>query len=418
MKTTAIIAEYNPFHNGHKYQLDKIREQTDTDYIIVIISGEFTQRGIPAICNKETRTRIALENGADVVIELPVLFSTGSAEIFARGSVDILDKLNTVDYLVYGTEKLEDTNIFNQALSVLIDEPVKYKEILHKNLSTGLSYPAAVENSLSSYLNTNSYNLRNLFLPNNLLALEYEKQLCKINSSIKGKSINRYGRGYSDNSLDGNFVSASALRNYIKDNQNICSDLNLDKYMPKKASRIFLDYIQKFTPMFEDDFSYILYSMLLTKIIDCDNRYLDCNETIINKIKKNTGNFYSYSQFISTLKSKDFTYNRISRCLCHIMLDIREELFNLYNENDDCLYARLLGFRDSALPLLKKIKENSSIPVVSKTSDADKILCKNALALFNQSINASNLYHGAVRIKSGVQTCSEYQYSVVKHTNS
>lgn len=420
MKTAAIIAEYNPFHNGHEYQLKKVKEQFKCDFIIVIMSGEFTQRGIPAICNKNIRTNIALECGADIVIELPTIFATGSAEIFANGAIRILNNLNSVDYLVYGTEQLYNLDIFHKIISILNDEPEKFKINLKENISKGYSYPSSVEIALMSYTNLTKDDFNNIFLPNNLLALEYEKQLYKINSNIKSYQLNRIGHGYSELSLEGNYVSSSALRKLIKNDSKTYDKTHLYKYMPQIAADILNDYFSLYCPIFEDDFSYILYTNLYLKIIS-DNlqsqfieNYLDCSKDLINKISKNFCEYYSFTQFVSLLKSKDLTYNRINRALCHLMLDIKKDLWEDVKGDNNCLYARVLGFNDKAVQLLKKLKKFSSIPIITKTSDAHKILDGNALNLFEQSITASNIYHDVCRIKSGKKTYNEYQYSIVK----
>lgn len=425
MKTTAVIAEYNPFHNGHFYQLNKIKETADSDFIIVIMSGEFTQRGLPAICDKKIRTRIALEHGADLVIELPVIFSTGSAQIFALGAINILNYLNCVDYLVYGTEQIEDYTVFKKLVSLLYNEPDDFKVSLKANISNGLSYPAAIEKAALSCMDIfeNTADFKNLFLPNNMLATEYEKQLLKLNSAIVSKPLYRIGNGFSDTGLDSEFVSATALRKHLKENKLY----NLENYMPESAACMMNDYFSRYCPVFEDDFSYMLYSAILSNFSDsakkplpynytdynADNFFIDCNDSLNNKIKKNIDEFYSFSQFTSLLKSKDFTYNRISRSLCHIMLNLRNDSLTLVKNTNDCFYARILGFNKKAAPLLKEIKSNSQIPIISKTADASEILSPDALKIFNQTIDAANLYHGICRIKSNRKTYNEYQFSPV-----
>ena len=426
MKTAAIITEYNPFHNGHKYQIDAIKQKLDCDNIIVIMSGEFTQRGIPAVCSKSVRTDIALECGVNLVILLPVLFSTASAEIFAKGAVSILDKLNCVDYLVYGTENLNDNSYIKKAALILNKHKEDYNNIVKDAVAKGTSYPAACETAFKQLLNTDKFS--ELFLPNNILALEYEKALLNLNSSISSFSISRKGNGYSSTALDNNFVSAAAIRNVLtkntNDGNNLVSDKSFDiafnskiyslsDFMPDLAADILCSNISKRQAVSVDDFS----SMLMFKLLEEQNQlynYLDCSIDLANKINKNINNFKSISQFVSVLKSKDYTYNRLMRCLCHILLNItNDDLSKAFETNS--LYARILGFDKNALPLLKKMKENSSIPIITNVKDGEKKLSKDALKLYSKDIFASNLYISQERIKGNIDLNNEYQYKIIKH---
>lgn len=413
MTTAAIITEYNPFHNGHKYQIDKIKKLLHCDNIIIIMSGEFTQRGIPAICYKSVRTQIALECGADLVILLPVLFSNASAEIFSRGAVTILDELGCIDYLVYGIENIENNNIIKDAASIMTDESEYYNKIIKQYLSKGFSYPASCEAAFKEILNNEQYykNYSDIFLPNNILALEYEKSLIKLNSNIKTFGIPRKGNGYSSTSLDSPYVSAAALRKYFC-GTNFNKD-TISEYMPDCAAYILDNHFCMRSPVFADDFS----NMLLMKLINsCDDysNYLDCSSDLSRKIIKNIDKFQSITQFVTVLKSKDYTYNRIMRTLFHIMLDIKtSDIENVFN-NTNNLYARILGFDTKALPLLSLMKKTSKIPIVTNVKDGEKKLSKDALALYNKDIFASNLYIAMERNKSKIELKNEYQYQLIK----
>ena len=208
MKVTGIIAEYDPFHNGHAYQIDKLKAERGSDYIIVVMSGDFVQRGAPAIIDKFTRTQMALSAGADLVLSLPVSISLSSAEYFAKGGVNLLDSLGVVDNLCYGCESI-NTELSEFLTYLFVNEPKLYRELLKAELRKGVSYPAARSNACLSYLEKyepqllTDRNMAKAFLssPNNILALEYEKALLRKNSSINSAPIIREGSSFHNEEL-------------------------------------------------------------------------------------------------------------------------------------------------------------------------------------------------------------------------
>lgn len=255
MKVTGIIAEYNPFHNGHKYHIEKAKELTGADYVIVVMSGNFTQRGIPAFTDKYTRTRMALSCGADLVLELPLYYAAGSAEYFATGAVSLLDRLGVVDSLCFGSE-CGNIDALMHVASVLYNEPDSYKKLLQDALKSGQNYPAARHNALLQYLsmqpserdavNGNAIDCDTvacaaitdvtdyeqiLSSPNNILGIEYCKALLKLNSSITPYTIRREGGGYNDDTLSAVNSSALAIRTALssKDNLPTARSLSADR---------------------------------------------------------------------------------------------------------------------------------------------------------------------------------------------
>ena len=214
-KVLGIISEYNPFHNGHLYHLENSKKITGCDYSIAIMSGNFTQRGSTSVVNKWEKTKMALSNGIDLVIELPVLYSISSSENFADGAIKILNSLGIVDCVSFGSETA-DINVLNTIADVLYSEPNEYKNILSHELKKGLSFPKARENALLMYIN----DIRNysgvLSSPNNILAIEYLKALKKYKSTIKPFCIKRFESDYNSNNFSNNIASATAIRNLIK----------------------------------------------------------------------------------------------------------------------------------------------------------------------------------------------------------
>lgn len=405
MRTVAIITEYNPFHNGHHYQIHRVREELNCDHVIVVMSGEFTQRGIPALFPKGLRTEIALQMGVDAVFALPAVFSTGSGEIFARGALELLAGLGVVDTLVYGTEGSCTTARLRDVASLLSSETPEFTKELQAALSSGLSYPAAMEQALRGSFNGDSCEkqetpeLSELFLPNNVLALEYEKQLIRMGNPMSSQGIPRKGNGYGDESLQGSYVSASALRNLLEG--GVRSFHELEPYVPSRILPLMERELGTAGALFANDFSQQLYYALWQKKPAQLAQYADCNETLANKICNHLEQFQSVTDFISRLKTRDFTYNRISRALCHVMLGITGELQQFALNEPTCRHARLLGFDASAEPLLRSIKANASIPLITGYAQAKKTLHKNAMTLLDHDVSASNLYYGAVRTKYG-----------------
>ena len=196
-KVLGIICEYNPFHNGHLYHLEQAKKITGSNYSIAILGGNFTQRGSTSIFDKWSKAEIALKNGIDLVIELPVLYSISSAENFAEGSIKILNSLKVVDYLCFGAET-SDIDVLDDISDVLFKEPKIYKSLLSSELKKGISFPKARENALSMFLSNNSKYNNVLSSPNNILGIEYMKALKKYKSNIKPISIARFESNHND----------------------------------------------------------------------------------------------------------------------------------------------------------------------------------------------------------------------------
>lgn len=375
MKTAAIIAEYNPFHNGHKYQIEETKRLTGADFILVVMSGDFVQRGAPAVFNKYLRTRMALLGGADVVLELPCLYAVSSAEFFAGGGVSLLNRLGVTDYLSFGSE-CGDIHAIQNCAEFFISEPSAYRRLLASFLKQGMSFPAARNEAfLQTAGNDSSFGEipdSLLSSPNNILALEYCKSLTALHSSITPITIKRLGDAYHETSLNEDssvFSSASAIRRTIEE-----------------GSGEFLTC---------DDFSSLLHYRLLMEYQNGFTKYLDCSSELSRRIAKYLPDFTDFTGFTALLKSKNITYTKVSRALIHILLDITTPdsyLQPVLKRELSVPYARLLGFKKEAAPLLSAIKQNSEIPIISKPADAGNILDDAALSMLEQDIFAGNIY--------------------------
>lgn len=402
MKTAGIIAEYNPLHNGHLYQIKKLRSLQNIDYLIIVMSGDFVQRGEPAIYDKYIRTQAALNAGADLVLELPSVFATSSAEDFSSCAVALLDKLGVVDLLCFGSE-CGDLIPLTETAAVLNEEPEAYKKQLKNLLRQGLSYPAARDKALSSQME-NTPNI--LTSPNNILGLEYIKALQKRSSSIKPFTIKREGAGYHDKSSQG-FASATGIRHMIGRGEWE----SLSSHVPSFSTKAYMDSV----PVFPDDLSLLLNYRLLEAQYKQDplEEYLDMSWELAGRLKNMSLEFSTFSERIQQLKTKQYTYTRISRALLHMILGMTAANTALWRSLDYVSYGRVLGFRKASAPLLNTIKKNASIPLVTKVADAQSILDPVAFSLFSSDLYASHLYQSIGFEKSGHKKPNEYTRSVI-----
>ena len=358
MKVNGIVAEYNPFHNGHAYQLQHAREATGAAYTVVVMSGNFMQRGAPALLDKFTRARMALENGADLVLELPTCYSASSAEFFARGSVALFDKLGIIDHLCFGSE-CGNIEVLSKIAEIFYTEPEPYAESLRCNLRKGMSFPIARTWALLQYAPSLSDDKDVLSSPNNILGIEYLKALMSRNSRITPFTTTRVGADYHDKRLGTNQCSALAIRQSVAAGHDLSY---LAAQMPESAYELLRDSLAHRKPLFADDFSAALQYKLLTEYSSGYDSYQDISSDLSDRIRNSLPSFAGYTSFCDLLKSKDMTYTRISRCLLHILLNMTKEEFENCRTQDYISYARVLGFRKDATPLLTEIKKNSSVP--------------------------------------------------------
>lgn len=432
MKVTGIIAEYNPFHNGHVFHIEETRKNTKADYCIAIISGNFVQRGAPALLNKYDRAKMALENGIDLVIELPVIAATSSAENFAQGGVCLLDALGVVSHISFGAEA--DTASAVDLLGRLADffafESPVFREYLDQALKSGCSFPAARAkaaltclqqmNSASMDTNTLAQFEQLLASPNNILAIEYMKAIRQHNCKLAPSVVTRTGAGYHDADTDTELASASALRNFIfqdnSDQKSNSDTLNqmLTRTVPDSVRELLLTAYGSHAFLQEDDFSDLLYYELQRQFMhptasDADATRPDLAQRIANKLEA----FTCWSEFVSDLKTKNQTYTAISRYLLHTLLDIDAELLTAAQNCHYAPYARILGFRKDASPLLKELQEHSQIPLLRKSAKERQNLTPEQQKLLDLDVYAADLYNRILYTKSGIQRKNEYREPLI-----
>lgn len=414
MKTVAIIAEYNPFHNGHLYQINKIKQETKADCLVVVMSGNFVQRGTPAIVDKYTRTKLALSNGVDIVLELPVYYATASAELFAYGAVSMLNKLGIVDYLCFGSE-CGDIHLLGMVAQVLIDEPLEYKQHLKQYLKEGYSYPMARKQALTDYMGESHALEQVINQPNNILGIEYIKALKKLNSNIMPVTLLREGSGYHEKRLTHTFCSATALRSYYEDSSNWNESLSIGDFVPVTTKQMLEESFEKLFPIKADDFSSLLYYRLQLETKESLLNFLDVTEELSNRILNEVNYYTQFLDFTEQIKTKQYTFTRIERVLLHILLGITKENMDSFLSNPESCYGRVLGFKKSASVHLKRMQKNGTLPLITKVADARKILSPLAMICFDADIKATHLYNQVVFTKFHTIIKDEYKSGPVRY---
>lgn len=372
MKVVGFITEYNPFHLGHKHHLKQSKIQTNSQYSIAIMSGSFLQRGEPALIDKWTRAKMAVDNGVDLVLELPFIFSSQSAESFAYGGVKLLDSLNIVDYISFGSES-GDLEALKTLAKILSKEPASYVFDLKYNLSLGLSFPRARSKALCKYIANHMENDKHdyqtiLESSNNILAIEYLKALLKINSKIKAVSIKRSGSNYKDLSLTKGFASATAIRKQIK-TKGIHASKDL---VPLESYRHIKEYKHKYSNFnYLENYNQILIYLLRTLDKETLISLLDMETGLENRMINMAFKYNHIVDMVNNIVTNRYPRSRIQRLLIHLLHDLEASVFKeLYKSHPS--YGRLLGANQNGLTLLRKIKENSSLPIITKFADYKK----------------------------------------------
>lgn len=354
MIKVGVIAEYNPFHNGHIYHLNKVKEMFPEASLILVLAGNFTQRGDVSVINKWDKTKIALDYGFDLVIELPFNITTSSASLYAKGAIDILNKLNC-DYLVFGSET-NDVSLFENLVNITKDNE-KYEKKVKYYLDKGYNYPKACSLAL--------YDISKVIIdkPNDVLALEYVRSIINTNSKIKPVSIKRTNN-YHEEEITGNITSATSIRKSLNNKEIIKNTI------PKESLKLINNI------SLNDYFDYIKYEIISNDKLD---EILDVDEGIENKLKKEIHNSKTVEELILNVKSKRYSYNRIKRMLLHILTNTKKDYDTKIN------YLRILGFNKKGTKILKEAKKYIDVPIITKYK-------KEYDALFKDDVKASMLY--------------------------
>lgn len=366
---------------------------------------------------------MALLGGADVVIELPCLYATSSAEFFAQGAVTLLHKLGMVDYLCFGSE-LGELSLLSTIASLLVSEPERFQSALQQKLKEGLTFPAARSAALSQLktgfpLPSKEELIALLSSPNNILGIEYCKALAALPSDITPVTVKRLGSSYHDNTLPSEnqlFSSASALRSILESSRKEQEPVSVKEQFPKSVYELLIRNGQFADTITCQDFSEMLHYKLLTEQEQGFEHYLDCSKELSNKICRTLPEYDGFASFCSKLKTRELTYVRVSRCLLHILLGIttpESYLTSFSNRSLSLPYARLLGFRKGAQEVLSAMKKSSPIPILSKLADAPALLSAEGQRMLKQDILASEIYEAAAVSKKQREPLNEIRQSPI-----
>ncbi len=383
-----IIGEYNPFHNGHLYHIAKSKEETGAQYVVCVISGNFVQRGDTSIINKWAKAKMALEGGADLVIELPTIYSISSAENFAEGAIKILNSLKIVDTISFGMEA-NDVSILNNIANVLYAEPKEYTTMLAHELQKGNSFPKARENALLMYLNDIKKYANVLSGSNNILGIEYLKALKRTKSNITPVGIKREKVLYKDQYMVDEFASATAIRRMLMTRQ--FDDVR--KSIPKTSYKILGEELKQGHYVldlfkFEKEILYQLRKMTVEEI----KKLPDVSEGLENSIKNAADSCNSLNELINIVKSKRFTQTRIMRILLYALLEIDKK--QMETSRKIIPYTRVLGMNEKGRQLISEItKANPKINIVTSVKKyMDDNNNKNLKEMLQKDIFATNVY--------------------------
>lgn len=365
MRTNAIICEYNPFHNGHKYQIQKIKSESNNP-VTAIMSGNFTQRGDVAVADKFIRAELAVRNGADLVIELPTVYACSSAKSFAAGGVGIAEALGCCERLCFSTEEKNPESLIKAA--ELFDNK-KFNFEVKAAMDNGSYYPQAVEQAFNKTAPTLSDIVTK---PNNILALEYLRAL--KNTGIKPMIINRIGTAHDSNEVDGSFTSASNIRKMILSGEN-CKN-----------------YVPENTPDFKNPADIkkleksVIYKLRTMSAVDIE-KLPDVSEGLHNRIYNSIRNYNSLEEIISDIKTKRYTRARIRRVIISALLNITKDDLNV-----PVPYLRVLAFNDRGAELLGEIKKSGTLPIITNVADGYKKLDDKAKRIFDIDLLAGDIY--------------------------
>ncbi len=387
-RVLGIIAEYNPFHNGHLYQIEEAKKQTGADYVVAVISGNFTQRGNTSLVNKWIKADMALKSGVDIVIELPTVYSISSAENFAEGAIKILDSLKVVDTLCFGTETA-DLAALNNIANVLYSEPKEYVSLLNHELGKGVSYPKARESALMMYLNDIKRYANILSGSNNILAIEYLKALKKLKSNMKPFSVQRKKVYYNDEKIVDEFASSTAIRKLVAREQYD----EIRKVIPESSYMLLKEEIRKGSFVldilkFEKEILYNLRKMTVSQIAELQ----DVTEGLEYSIKNAADSCNSILDLMDMVKSKRYTQTRIQRILLYALLEITKK--DMIDARKITPYTRILGFNKKGKEMLSEICNiNRRTNIITSTKKfIDNNTNKVLKQMLEKDIFATNVY--------------------------
>ncbi len=410
MNIVGIISELNPFHNGHSYIIKQAKELTDASYVVLVMSGNYVQRGEPAFLEKDFRVKAALLSGADMVIELPTPFATSSAEYFSSAGVALLHQLGCITHLAFGSESGSIQDLRKACSLLALEEHPSFQVILKESLSNGMVYAKAREEALytvyqeeygktskkQSVIWTKETIHDVLSKPNNALGLSYMQALQKQKSLITPVTIKRIGNAYEDTGLSNTgFSSASGIRAQAS-NGKLEATLSS---IPESCRDEFSLLIKENYDMNADEFTLPLLTKLLESEKEALLSYQDVTDSLADKLLKKRFEAQSFTELAMSCKSKDITYAHIMRALLHVTLGVTKEECAARIDKGYSNYASILGYKSTASELFKQLKAHAIIPTLVRISDAEKHLDEASLAYFKKDLQRDALYQALLQRK-------------------
>jgi len=401
MRVIGIVSEYNPFHNGHKFHLELSKKLCKAEYSVAIMSGNFLQRGEPALFDKWIRAKMAVLNGIDLVIELPVVYSCQVAELFALGAVKILNSLGIIDYLCFGSENGNIEDLYNIS-NILLNEPKEIKQEIKYKMSKGMTYSKAIgETYKDHYGDMLSY-------PNNVLGIEYIKSIILLSSSIKPVTIKRLMNNYSDKNFTGSISSATAIREELR-KRGLTPEIR-KATSPESWSVMKNNMEHGKGPVFWENFSDILLYELRKSSVK-SMRYLpEVKEGIEFRLKKSGIHSTSFEELISMLKTKRYTRTSLQRTLCHMLMSMNKEDVNYARMLKTPAYIRVLAFNDKGRDLLREINKNANYEIINKPASF-KSQSSSLNRMFSLDTISTDIYNLGYTNKSYKKACEDYRTS-------
>ena len=404
MKTAGIIAEYNPFHAGHRYHIEKTRQLTGADYVVAVMSGNYVQRGEPAITDKYMRTQMALSGGADLVIELPVPYATASAEFFARAGTGLLASLGVVDLLSFGTEWAGAEELASLA-ELFLEEPDDYRRLLQEGLKAGKNYPTARADAAAAMFGEEGGRIRKILQePNHILGIEYIKASRALKTGFDLLAVPRLGASFHDLKTDSSFPSATGIRRHLKEG---LADSELIRSQGEGFSGFLAHFHGGETVSWDDLMPLLDYIYLFEK--ETIGNYFGMDPELTRRMHRLYRPGLSLEETVCLLHSRNRTDSALRRALLHCLLRIREYDFLAGSDSLIFPYIRVLGFRRAAAPLLRRIREASSAAVIQKPAAGRALFAGHSRerALFETDLRCSQLYEQIAAKRTGREPVSE-----------
>ncbi|MEH7234885.1 nucleotidyltransferase [Bacillus sp. JJ1562] len=364
MKAVGVIVEYNPFHNGHRYHLDETKKKTNADCMIAVMSGNFLQRGEPALVSKWARTKMALEAGVDIVIELPYAFATQKAQNFANGAISLLSALHC-EKVCFGSEN-GTINDFEATVEFLKNNQQTYDQTTRQYLKEGYSYPKAASLAYSSLSNHDTY--VDLSKPNNILGYHYVKAIYDQNSSMNAETIMRTSAGYHDETFSHESIaSATSIRKTLFSTEKNIEEIK--DYLPTSSAKWLTSYYEEnqLFHRWEEYFTLLKYKLLTSTSSELANIY-EAEEGIENRLLANISEATSFQDFMEKIKTKRYTWTRLQRLCVHILTNTTKKQLKPINDNPVATYIRLLGMSQKGQKYLNHVKKNVELPILSKAT--------------------------------------------------